>query len=264
MAEPSVAHGESRTAGGRGPLRRAALLVVGFAVSYGLVLSILSDTFFWFAIPGMLGLVTVVILALQMLLYRSFGGAVRYATDGTDRRGPVKYHYTVLVRRCLLIAVSGIAMVVLPLVLGGVRYLGPFIAVGMLALLLGTKFWLPQLGWAWKCARVVKVYEFEFRSPVQKSNLHGRGRRFLTLGNGGSPRMSAREPLYSDRWPKEIARGVWFAGDDVFGGALLVPVTGELMFVQPENWAVHEKARQQAGAERREKAERAGLARRSV
>ncbi|GAA1850000.1 hypothetical protein [Actinomadura bangladeshensis] len=76
--------------------------------------------------------------------------------------------------------------------------------------------------------------------------------------------MSAREPLHSDRWPKEIARGVWFAGDDVFGGVLLVPDTAELMFMQAESWTVHEKARQQAGAERREKAERAGLARKSV
>jgi hypothetical protein len=258
MAETSVA--QPRAAGGG---RRVLLLGGGFAVSYGLVLTVISDTFFWFAIPGMLGLLTVVLLALHLFLYRPFGGAAPYATDGTDRQGPVKYHYKVLGRRYLLIVVLAAAMVVLPLVLG-VRYLGPFIAVGLIALSLGTRFWLPQLGWVLKCARVLKVYDFEFRSPVQKSNLEAKGRRSLTLGNGGSPRMSAREPLFSDRWPAEIAHGVWFAGDDVFGGVLLVPGTGELMFMQPENWAVHEEARQQAGTQRREKAERAGLARRSV
>ncbi|QKW38814.1 hypothetical protein HUT06_36320 [Actinomadura sp. NAK00032] len=269
MAEPSVEVGragdERRTAGGgRGPLRRVAVLGVGFAVSYGLVLTILSETFFWFAIPGMLGLVTVVLLAVHLLLYRSFSGAVPFATDGTDRQGPVKYHYRILVRRyLLLIVVPGIAMTVLPLALG-LRYLGPFIAVGLMMLSLGTRFWLPQIGWVRKCARVLKVYDFEFRSPVQKSNLQNQGRRSLTLGTGGSPRMSAREPLYSDRWPEEIDGGAWFAGDDVFGGVLLAPGTGELMFAQPENWAVHENARQRAGAERLDKAERAGLTRRSV
>lgn len=254
MAESSVE---------RGALRRVGLLGIAFVVSYGLVLTVLSDTFFWFAIPGMLGLATVVLLATQMMLYRPFGRGVPFATDGTDRRAPVKYHYRVLVLRFLLIAVPAIALVVLPLVLGA-RYLGPFIAVGLLALSLGLRFWLPQLGWLWKCARVLKVYEFEFRSPLQKSNLQGKGRRSLTLGNDGSPRMSAREPLHSDRWPEDIADGVWFAGDDVFGGVLLVPGTGELMVMQPAIWLVHEKARQEAGAERREKAERAGLARKSV
>ncbi|MFG2016605.1 hypothetical protein [Actinomadura geliboluensis] len=266
MAEPSVAAGQADGAGGggRGPLRRAALLGGGFAVSYGLVLTVLSDTFFWFAIPGMLGLVTVVLLAMHLLLYRPFGGAVPFAADGTDREGPVKYHYRILVGRyLLLIAVPGIAMIALPLALG-LRYLGPFIAVGMMALLLGTRFWLPQIGWVRKCARVLKVYDFEFRSPVQKSSLQSQGRRSLTLGGGDSPRMSAREPLYSDRWPAEIDRGAWFAGDDVFGGVLLAPGTGELMFLQPENWAVHENARQRAEAERRSKAEQAGLTRRSV
>lgn len=269
MAEPSVAPGETggepRTGtGGRGTPRKAALLAVGFAVSYGLVLSIISDTFFWFAIPGMLGLATVVLLSVQLVLRRPFGGGgVPFATDGSDRQGPVKHHYVVLVRRYLLIVVPGVTMVVLPLVLG-IGYLNPFIGVGLLMLVLGTRFWLPQIGWMWKCARILKVYDFEYRSPVQKSNLQALGRRSLTLGTDGSPRMSAREPLFSDRWPKEIARGVWFAGDDPFGGVLLVPDTGELMCLQPENWAVHEKERQQAGAERREKAERAGLARRSI
>jgi len=272
MADPSVVPGQSGGArgagepeagGGRGVLRRAVFLGGGLAVSYGLVLTVLSDTFFWFAIPGMLGLAIVVLLGTQMLLFRPFGGTVPFATDGTDRRGPVKYHYRVLVLRYLLVAVPAIALVVLPLVLG-VRYLGPFIAVGLLALLLGTKFWLPQLGWTWKCSRVLKVYDFEFRAPVRKSNLHAKGRRSLTLGAGGSARMAAREPLHSGRWPEKIADGVWFAGDDVFGGVLLVPGTGELMVVQPADWIVHEKARRQAGAERREKAERAGLTRKSV
>ncbi|TDD68851.1 hypothetical protein E1293_36460 [Actinomadura darangshiensis] len=266
MPEPSVApgrtDGEPRTGtGGRGTPRKAALLAAVFAVSYGLVLSIYSDTFFWFAIPGLLGLVTVVLLAVHLVLRRPFGGGgVPFATDGSDRQGPVKHHYTVLTRRYLLIVVPGVAMTVLPLLLG-IGYLNPFIGVGLMLLSLGTRFWLPQIGWSWRSARVLKVYDFEFRSPVQKSNLQSLGRRSLTLGAEGSPRMAAREPLFSDQWPQEIARGVWFAGDEPFGGVILVPDTGELMFTQPANWSVQERARQQAGAERQEKAARAGLAR---
>ncbi|URN06617.1 hypothetical protein LUW74_27105 [Actinomadura madurae] len=267
MPEPSVApdttSSGARDGGGRDRLRRAALLAVGFAFSYGLVLTLLSDVFFWFAIPGLLGLVTVVIITLHLYLHRPFGHAVPYATDGTDREGPVRHHYAVLTRRYLLIVVAGATLAAVPLVLkAAVAY--PLIGVGIVTLGQGTRFFLDQILWMRKCARVLKVYDFEFRSPVQKSNLRSRGRRSLTLGTEGAPRMAAREPLFSDRWPREIARGVWFAGDEPFGGAILVPDTGELMCMQPENWSVHEKARQQAGAERREKAARAGLARQTI
>ncbi|WP_433464223.1 hypothetical protein [Spirillospora sp. CA-128828] len=267
MTEPSIAPGRTggdpRTGGERGPLRRAALPAGSFVVSYGLALTLLSDTFFWFAIPGMLGLVTVTIITLQSHFYRSFRRAVPFATDGSNRRRPVRYHYSVLVLRYLLAVLVGATLVAVPLAVK-VKFLYPFVGVGIVTVAFGTRLWLNQIFWMWKCGRVLKVYDFEFRSPVQKSNLRSAGRRSLTLGTDGSPRMSAREPLCSSRWPKEIARGVWFAGDDPFGGVILVPDTGELMCVQPENWSVHEKARQQAGAERRERAAQAGLARKSI
>ncbi|WP_141581626.1 hypothetical protein [Actinomadura sp. WMMA1423] len=243
-------------------LRRATCLTAGFAVSYVLLLAIRSDTFFWIAIPGMLGLAIVVLLALQTLLYGPFGGAVPHATDGTDRRGPVKYHYKVLVRRYLLVMATGAVMLVVPAVVG-IGYLGPFLGAGLIALPMGTRFWLPQILSMRKCARVLEVYDFEFRAPVRKANLRPKGVRSLTLGGAGSPPMSAREPLHSDRWPAGIERGVWFAGDEPFGGVILVPDTGELMFVRPEIWAALDTARREAGPERQERAQRAGLARKS-
>ncbi|GAA2296490.1 hypothetical protein GCM10010402_63710 [Actinomadura luteofluorescens] len=261
-AEPGGTGEEPRSHDRRDRARRAAWLAAGFAVSYGLVLTVVSDTFFWVAIPGMLGLGTVVLLALQLLLHSPFGGAVPYATDGTDRRGPVRYHYKVLVRRYLLLVAVGAAMVAVPLV-ADVRFLYPFVGAGLVALPLGTRFWLPQIFYLRKCDRVLKVYEFGFRSPVRKSNLHGRGVRLLTVGDG-APRMSAREPLFSDRWPRGIERGAWFAGDDPFGGVILVPGTGELMCMQPATWLAHDRDRLQAGPERQNRAERAGLARKSI
>ena len=271
MPEPSAASGgepptDERPGADPGPRGRwwwAAWLVPGYAISYGLVLALLSDGFFWLAIPGMLGLATVVLLALHVLLEGPFGAAVPYATDGTDREGPVKHHYKILIGRYLLVAVVSVAMVAVPLAVD-VDYLYPFVGTGMVALLLGTRFWLPQIVSMRKCARILKVYDFEFRSPVQKSNLRGNGVRSLTLGAGGSPRMSAREPLFSDRWPRGIENGVWFAGDDPFGGVILVPGTGELMCMQPATWSAQDKARRQADHQRRERARRAGLARKSI
>ncbi|MEV0661232.1 hypothetical protein ACIBI3_09265 [Actinomadura luteofluorescens] len=271
MPEPSAASGgepatDGRQAADAGPRSRlwwAAWLVPGYAISYGLVLPVLSDTFFWLAIPGMLGLACVVILALHVLLEGPFRGAVPYATDGTDRRGPVRYHYKVLIGRYLLLVAVGVPMVAVPLAVD-VRYLYPFVGTGLVALLLGTRFWLPQIVYLRKCARVLKVYDFEFRSPVRKANLRGNGVRSLTLGDGGSPRMSAREPLSSDRWPRGIEHGVWFAGDDPFGGVILVPGTGELMCMQPATWVAHDRERRQAVHRRREKARQAGLARKSI
>ncbi len=149
-------------------------------MSYGLVLTVISDTFFWFAIPGMLGLLTVVLLALHLFLYRPFSGAAPFATDGTDRRGPVKYHYKVLGRRYLLIVVFAVAMVVLPLVLG-VRYLNPFIAVGLLALSLGTRFWLPSSAGPGKRPRAEGV---RLRVPVTSAEVEpgGQGAAFPDVG----------------------------------------------------------------------------------
>ncbi|MEU8121166.1 hypothetical protein AB0C21_20855 [Spirillospora sp. NPDC049024] len=242
---------------------RPSYLAAGFAVSFVLLLAVRSDTFYWVAVLGMLGLAIVVLLALQLALYRPFGGPVPYATDGTDRQGPVKYHYKVLVRRYLLVMAVAAVLVAVPLAVG-VGYLGPFLGAGLISLGMGTRFWLPQIIAARRCARVLKIYDFEFRAPIRKTNLGAKGVRSLILGGDAAPRMSAREPLFSDRWPKEIGLGAWFAGDEPFGGVILVPGTGELMCMQPENWGALDKARREAGPERQERARRAGLARKRI
>ncbi|WP_141581628.1 hypothetical protein [Actinomadura sp. WMMA1423] len=270
MSEPSVTSGgtggEPRTGGPpwtarsrRTRLWVAAFLVLGFAVSYGLALPVLSGRF-WLAIPGMLGLAGVGLGALLVLLHWPFAGTVPYATDGTDRRGPTRYYYRILIGRFLLLVVACGAMMVLPRVVS-VHHFDLFFAIGPAALAYGTVFWLPQIVCLRKCARVLKVYDFEFRAPVKRVGLPRKGALILDLGTEGSAHMSARDPLFTGRLPKGIERGVWFAGDEPFGGVILVPDTGELMLVRPENWTALDTARRKAGPERRERARRAGLAR---
>lgn len=124
-----------------------------------------------------------------------------------------------------------------------------------------------SLGRTWRCARIMSVYTPVFRSPVKKLNLHQNGRRFLSMGEGGvnpSPPMSARDPLFGKQWPKGIADGVWFAGDDAFGGAIIVPMSGELMCMQPRDWAALESKRAAADTERVARAKRAGLKRHTM
>lgn len=248
------------------PLRREALWALAAAVSYGLTLFVGSEELVLLAIPGMLGLVVLEVLAVQYVLRRpARGSQAPYATDGTDRKGPVTYLYAALLKRYALLVVISLVIMAVPLVTRA-TYLIPLMGVGLLGIVLATVCWFDQLRWVRQCARVLNVYSFEFRTPVYQLDLWRNGRRFLVLGYEGleSPEMSAREPMGHPCWPDGIASGVWFAGDEVFGGALLVPGTGELMCLQPLDWDAFGEWRAAADDGRRAQAKRAGLDRHSV
>ncbi|MFC4494156.1 hypothetical protein ACFPA8_08415 [Streptomyces ovatisporus] len=239
--------------------RRAGAWSAGFAVCYALSLCVLSDSFFLLAVPGLIGLITWGCMAVLAVLYKSSGGGeARYATDGTDHRGVVHHHRSVLRKRMVAIVVVSLALgALLPVTESD--YVVPLAPLAVMGVFLGTRFWLEQQRWVRLSARVLEEYRFAFRGPVEKLSLRGSGKRVLRFTDAqGSPKMSARQPI-GRWWPEGIADGVWFAGDDVFGGALLVPGSGELMFVQPQDWAALQGERDKAGPGRRERAERAGL-----
>lgn len=71
--------------------------------------------------------------------------------------------------------------------------------------------------------------------------------------------MRAKDPLGRPGWPANIAAGVWFSGDDPFGGAAIVPGTGELLFMQPKEWVLLAEERKNAGVERISRAKRGGI-----
>jgi hypothetical protein len=198
----------------------------------------------------------------------SRGTPAPYATDGTDRKGAVNFLYAALLKRYLVLVFSFLAIMALPLITRSTwaTYLIPLIGVGLFGVVLATIYWFDQLRWVRQCARVLNVYGFEFRTPVYGLDLWRNGRRFLVMGCDGleSPEMHAREPMGHPRWPDRIAEGAWFAGDEVFGGVLLVPGTGELMCMQPLDWDEFKPWRDEAGEERQAKAKRAGLDRHSV
>jgi hypothetical protein len=227
-------------------------------VCYGLTLTVLSDDVFLLAMPGLIGLATLSCLAVLRVLNRPLRrtGAPS-PTDGTEYRGVVRQHYAALARRYGALLLTAVALAAIP-VLTQISYFFPLIAVAMLTAVAGTTFVLDQVRWLRRCARVLLVYDVEFRSPVRTVSVGTRGRRYLRPGPG-TPVMTARTPIGDESWPAGITDGVWFAGDDSFGGALLVPGSGELMCLQPRDWPDLADERARAGAERRAKAKAGGI-----
>ncbi|TDE35502.1 hypothetical protein [Actinomadura sp. 6K520] len=125
MSNPSAAAG--RTGKRRSAARAAVIWGVTGLVSYGLTLTLISDTFFWFAIPGVLGLLTVVIIATHAVLNRSPGN--------DDLR--------VLMKRYAAIVLVSAVLVAVPLVVD-VRYAYPLMGVGMMAFLVAGKTLVEQ------------------------------------------------------------------------------------------------------------------------
>jgi hypothetical protein len=244
----------------------AAKWALAFTAAYGLSLLVLTDSLVFLAVPGLIALLALTATAVLLLLYEPFRGQVPYATDGSDRRGPVRHHRTVLLRRYVMLLC--VVAVLVALVIGTQSDYAVMCApVALVTFLLGTFFCGEQMRSVRIAARVLEAYEFTFRAPVEKLNLRGSGKRSLRLGGGGgagrNPELAAHQPL-GKLWPKGIEDGVWFAGDEIFGGVVLVPGSGELMRVQPLKWDELAAERSRAGAERLERATRAGLTRRSL
>lgn len=86
----------------------------------------------------------------------------------------------------------------------------------------------------------------------------------MRLGSGAdkSPKMAVPQPMGGTLWPNKLKDGALFAGDDAFGGVMLRPETGELAWMQLEDWPAFQQERAQVDPERRARAEQAELARR--
>ncbi|AZQ37809.1 hypothetical protein EJ357_33725 [Streptomyces cyaneochromogenes] len=188
-----------------------------------------------------------------------------YATDGTDFKGALRYYYRSALARFAKLglpsAVLFVQMFLWPMDVRG--YLLPVAIVGMFGFLFAFFLLYGRLFLTWRCARALRTYPLEFRSPVEKVKLERPLRLHLRYGDkAGQPvTLLAKDPLGRSRWPDGIANGVWFAGDDPFGGAAIVPGSGELLFMQPTEWALSAKERDSAGEVRIGQAKRAGIKR---
>ncbi|MEV0093261.1 hypothetical protein [Streptomyces sp. NPDC050738] len=191
-----------------------------------------------------------------------------YATDGSDYRGAVRHHLSYLLKWLLAFVVGGLLLIA-AVPLSGKQYLIPVGIVGCLMVGGGLQFWVPEAIWNVRCRRVLRTYPLVFRTPVEQVFAGAQGNaRQLRMGGkgpGGSPLMRGKimKPN-SGGWPEAANAGVWFAGDDAFGGVALVPGSGELIFMQPDGFkddAAACAAREAAGEGRRQQASRAGLRR---
>ncbi|MCF1596626.1 hypothetical protein [Streptomyces muensis] len=116
------------------------------------------------------------------------------------------------------------------------------------------------------CERVLRTYSLEYRTRVDKKSEQWRllGSVFTvkvsTRGQHGAPLMRAVNASTVRRWPKGAEeRGAWVAGDFPFGGVLIVPGTGDMLFMQPSDWHKFADERERADALRIERAQQAGL-----
>jgi hypothetical protein len=185
-----------------------------------------------------------------------------YATDGTDFRGAVRYHYRDALKKFLKFFPVFLLLWVQIFVFR-IDYLLPVAIVGMFGMLWTLFLLAGRLSQTRKCSKVFRTYPLEFRTPVEKYGMESTHTLFLRFGDqGGTPfTLRAKHALGRRRWPIGITDGVWFAGDEPFGGAIIVPGSGEMLFLQPRDWAATDEDRANAGPERTEKAGRAGVKR---
>jgi len=185
-----------------------------------------------------------------------------YATDGTEFQGAVRYHYGVALKKFLKFFPVFLLMWV-QLYVFQLDYLLPLGIIGMIGAVWTLIVLFDRLSAIRKCSRVFRTYPLEFRTPVEKYGMESTHTLYLRFGDkGGTPfTLRAKDAIVRGRWPVGIADGVWFAGDEPFGGAFIVPGGGEMLLVRPKDWPEAEEYRKDAGPERTEKAGRAGIKR---
>lgn len=119
-----------------------------------------------------------------------------------------------------------------------------------------------------KLRAVLRNYPLEFRPRVarKEADTWTKYGTSFTLkisggGQGPAPWVRAVNVIGRRRWPKEAENGAWVAGDLAFGGILVVPGTEEALFLEIAKRDKAARAREEAGPERRARAEQAGLVR---
>ncbi|CAM5371829.1 hypothetical protein [Streptomyces canus] len=185
----------------------------------------------------------------------------------------LKRNYSILIRGFLLRLVIFGALCATPVVLAKTgTWDSPVLAVLSVAGILGFVLMAYRFPFALlslrRCGMVLKEYPLEFRSGMtKKSESRTKYGTVFTVRvkadeRGGSPLMRAVDALERHRWPEGAEGGVWFAGDLPFGGVVVVPHSETLLVVRPQDWDKFAPEREQADADRVEKAKRTGLAQR--
>jgi hypothetical protein len=183
-----------------------------------------------------------------------------YPTDGSDFQGAVRYYYRVALQNFLKFF-PVFLLLWIQIFFTQIDWLLPVAIVGMLGVVWTVFLLVGRVGSTRRCAKVLRTYPLEFRTPVEKIGMESTHTLYLRFGDQkGTPfTLSAKDALGRGRWPVGITDGVWFAGDEPFGGAMIVPGGGELLLLQPRDWRAREEDRTTAGPERIDKAKRAGI-----
>ncbi len=220
---------------------------------YAMTLSVASDTVYLLAVPGTLCLLTVVIVGV----HRVQRGRVDLPSDA-DLHRRLRLHRAVVLRRYGSLMALAAVLCAAPLV-ADVMVLYPLVGIGLGVAKVVHYFLFGQLSLLRAQARVLSVYEPEFRDPVRIVLGLGHGRLCLRVGEGQrrSPRMVALVGAVVGDEPG-ITGGGWFAGDDELGGVLATP-GGALLLLVPQDGKERARHRSRADAERKARERRAGL-----
>jgi hypothetical protein len=251
---------QRRPVGPPSTLRRVAFWGSLFAACYALTLCVLLDSWFLLAVPGIIGMGTFGGVVATAVMNVRPPETAPYATDGTDHQGPLAYHRSVLLKRYPLILVSTGVLVGL-VVLVKSDYLIPLAPMAALLFVMGTRGLTGELLAANRFARVLKVYRFTHRAPVKVLHRARGGKQLFRLGAGEqeSERLIGSQLGGEKDWGRRVGDHVLFAGDDLFGGVLMVPGSGELVFVRSNDGPALQPQRAAAAPERKDMAKRAGI-----
>ncbi|WP_189874932.1 hypothetical protein [Streptomyces bluensis] len=183
----------------------------------------------------------------------------------------IKHNRTLLYRHIATRLALSVALFAVPFVAHLVGYDAALPAFGVPAALFVLIFLALRLRHGSRlrvCEKVLRTYPLEYRTRVSKKasewkyigNVHTV--RLSVRGQHGAPSLRALNASTVRRWPKGAEEGgAWFAGDPAFGGVMIVPVSNDMLFVQPADWEKYEQERSQADPQRRVLAEQAGISR---
>ncbi|MFF3496758.1 hypothetical protein ACFYWS_36085 [Streptomyces sp. NPDC002795] len=255
--------GQPLTTSTTAPKRRVGKALIAIIAGYALAFLLRSDGVF---LLGLLGIFVMIggYIALALATYPKASGRGASDLNQPDPAAAIKAHFGAVMGwfavQAAVVVVGLVAQATL-----GATYLFPLLPLSMVVALMALGCTGMGLYWTWKCARAVRTFKLAVR-PFHPLNLSGNGKRSLYLGDigsGESPIMVGMDPLLHDRWPARREDWVWFAGDDTFGGTVMLPHSGMLIFAQPKDWDEAEPARKAAGPERTQLASRAGLLKRT-
>ncbi|MEB8342682.1 hypothetical protein [Streptomyces endophyticus] len=254
--------GQPLTTSATAPKSRIGKALTATLAGYALTLLLKNDSV-W--LLGALGIFVMVggyiVLALATYPKASGRGASEEGTP--DMAAAVRAHYSAIARWGGIQLLIAAACVAADYVLGS-SYLWPLTLLSAFVLLLVASSLIGGIAGTRRCARAGSVYEPVSR-PFKPFNIQANGKSSLRLGDAGageSPIMAGTDPLRHHGWPSGHADWVWFAGDDAFGGTVMLPHSGMLIFVQPKDPDEAAGARKAADPERTQRAIRAGLLRR--